>query len=111
MDKAERRAAIAAYKERPVAWGIYVVRCAVTGEQWVGSSRHLDTQQNGLWFALRMGSCRNTALQNAWTKSGPDAFEFEVVHRLPADTTVLRRDDLLKQQVAIWRETLGAVAL
>jgi hypothetical protein len=108
MDKAARRAASAAYKERPPAWGVYLVRCSATGAAWVGSSRHLDTQQNSLWFALRLGGCLNKALQSAWTQSGENAFTFEVLHQLPADTSELRRKDLLKQQTAAFRERLGA---
>lgn len=56
MDKSARRAAVAAYKERKPEWGVFAVRCLATGQAWVGESRHLDTQQNGLWFALRHGS-------------------------------------------------------
>jgi hypothetical protein len=111
MDKAERRAASAAYKERPPAWGVYVVRCVNTGERWVGASRHIDTQQNQLWFALRIGGCLNKAIQAVWAKAGPDAFEFEVLYRLPSDTPSFRQVDLLKQQTAIWRESLGAPAV
>jgi hypothetical protein len=111
MDKAERRAVSSAYKERPPAWGVYAVRCTVTGTQWVGMSRHLDTQQNGLWFALRMGSCLNKALQSAWAEAGEEGFVYEVLHQLPADTPSFRRTDLLKQQAQAWRETLGAGAV
>jgi hypothetical protein len=111
MDKAARRAASAAYKERPPAWGVYAVRCTATGGVWVGSSRHLDTQQNSLWFGLRMGGCLNKALQSAWAQEGEGAFTFVVLHRLPADTSELRRGDLLKQQSAAFREALGAAAV
>ena len=71
-------------------------------------SRHLDTQQNSLWFALRMGGCLNKALQAAWVDHGENAFTFEVLHRLPSDTSELRRSDLLKQQTAACRGALGA---
>jgi hypothetical protein len=111
MDKAGRRAATAAYKERPPAWGVYVVRCTATGVQWVGMSRHLDTQQNSLWFALRMGGHMNRALQEAWAQSGEAAFVYEVLHQLPPDTPNFRRTDLLKQQAQAWREKLTAAAV
>src|SRR5262249_18716115 len=35
MDREDRRAAIAAYKERKPAWGVYAVICTATGEVWV----------------------------------------------------------------------------
>ena len=108
MDKAQRRAASAAYKERPPAWGVYVIRCTTTGRQWVGASRHLDTQQNSFWFALRTGGCLNKALQSAWAESGEAAFVFEELHRLAPDTPDFRRGDLLKQQTAVFRDRLGA---
>jgi hypothetical protein len=36
-----RKAAVAAYKDRKVAAGIYVVRCAATAQQWAGSAPDL----------------------------------------------------------------------
>lgn len=36
MTGEDRKAAIAAYKERKVIGGVYAVRCAATGEVWVG---------------------------------------------------------------------------
>jgi hypothetical protein len=53
MDRQQRKEAIAAYKERKPAWGVYVVICTATGEGWVGRSSHVDNHRNGLWFALR----------------------------------------------------------
>jgi hypothetical protein len=111
MDKAGRRAARAAYKERPLAWGVFAVRCTADDRLWIGSSRHLDTQQNGLWFALRMGSCMNKALQSAWAQAGENAFAFEVLYQMPSDTPGFRRVDLLKQQTGAWREALAAPAI
>ncbi len=46
MDKADKRAAISAYKERKAAAGIFAVRCASTGEFWVGATPTLETIQN-----------------------------------------------------------------
>jgi hypothetical protein len=39
----DRKAAIAAYKERKSVAGIYVIRCAASGEAWVGQAPNLDT--------------------------------------------------------------------
>jgi hypothetical protein len=56
MDGETRRAAVAAYKERKPRMGIYAVRCAVTGQCWVGRAMDLAKIQNRLWFTLRMGN-------------------------------------------------------
>ncbi|HEY1929783.1 MAG TPA: GIY-YIG nuclease family protein [Caulobacteraceae bacterium] len=111
MQRAERRAAIAAYKMRKAAWGVFVVRCAATGQAWVGGSRHLEPQQNSLWFSLRHGAHINRALQAAWDAHGPDGFVFEVLERLPEDLSDLRRPDELKARAAEWRATLNCSAL
>src|SRR6202012_5198379 len=62
MDRQGRKAAVAAYKERRPAHGVYGVICTLTGEAWVGCSRHVDTQQNGVWFTLRLGTSPHASL-------------------------------------------------
>jgi hypothetical protein len=110
MQRAERRAAIAAYKLRKAAWGVFAVRCTATDAAWVGASRNLEAQQNSLWFSLRHGAHINRTLQAAWDAHGPDAFVFEVLERLPDDLSDLRRPDELKACAAKWRATLNCSA-
>ena len=49
----DRKAAIAKYKQRKSVAGICAVRCAGSGETWLGQSLNLDTIQNRIWFTLR----------------------------------------------------------
>ena len=111
MQKAERRAAVAAFKERKAVSGVFVVRCAANGEAWVGASRQLEAQQNSLWFSLRHRAHINRALQAAWNVHGPDGFAFEILETLPADLSDLGRSDALKARAAAWRERLNCPAL
>ncbi len=111
MNAQDKRAAIAAYKERKPAFGVYAVICSATGEAWVGTSRHVDTQQNGLWFTLRQGGCRHAALQTAWREHGAAEFRFEELERLRADYPEIGRIDELKRRQTLWRERLRAQAL
>lgn len=111
MQKADRRAAAAAFKERKAVSGVFVVRCAASGEAWVGASRQLEAQQNSLWFSLRHRAHINRALQAAWNDHGPDVFAFEVLETLPADLSDLRRSDELKARAAAWRAKLNCSAL
>lgn len=108
MDHHARKAAIAAYKERKPAYGVYAVICSATGETWVGQSRHLDTQQNGLWFALKHGSSPYRSLQAAWSLHGEAEFRFEELERLRDDFPVLTRSDELKRRQALWQARLQA---
>lgn len=108
MDQRARKAAIAEYKERKAAHGVYAVICRATGEAWVGQSRHLDTQQNGLWFSLRLGSCPFKSLQAAFAAHGADEFRFEELDRLRDDFPAFGVSDELKRRQAIWAARLQA---
>lgn len=108
MIKEERKAAVAAYKERAVPAGIFVVRCNATGEMWVGRNPDLDAIQNRLWFTLRMGSHRTTRLQQAWQEHGAEQFTFEILERAPEDEPVHDLRGHLKRRLAHWQQELGA---
>lgn len=112
MDKARRREIARAYAERERVQGVFAVRCAVSGEAWVSSSRNLDTQKNSVWFALRMGGHPNKAVQAAWNTHGEEAFVYEIVEELSSDSlTPMGLRDLMKARERHWREALGAGVL
>ena len=111
MDSRARKAAILAYKEHKTAAGVFAVICTATGETWVGQSRHVDTQQNGLWFTLKQGNCRHAALQAAWNVHGEAEFRFEALDRLPDDVSEILRADELKKRAALWTARLRATAI
>ncbi len=111
MNAQDRKAAIAAYKERKPAYGVFAVICSATGEAWVGQSRHVDSQKNGLWFSLRLGRHRNRDLQAAWTAHGEAEIRFEELERLREDYPEIGRLDELKRRQALWLARLEAAAL
>ena len=111
MDRSARKAAISAYKELPLDWGVFAVRCSATGQTWVGGSRHLSKQQNGLWFALRMGGCRHSEMQASWTAHGEAAFSLDPLEALAADTPAISRVRVLKERTAHWLAALEAAPL
>ena len=108
MDKAQRKAAISEYKKRDDAIGIFAVRCAASGETWVGAALTLDTIKNRIWFGLRIGSAANPEMQRAWSRHGNDSFAFEVLERLDPEEPTFIRDSQLKERVAHWRAALRA---
>ena len=111
MDWDQRKAAVAAYRERKAAAGIYAVVCQASGQRWIGRALDLSTVQNRLWFTLRQGSYPHTALQAAWNQHGPNAFGLEVVERLEDEALAYVRDGLLKDRLSHWRAALGAEAI
>lgn len=106
-----RKALVAAYKEQKTVAGVFAVICTATGETWVGKSRHVDTEQNGLWFALRQGSSPFRTLQAAWNAHSEADFRFEQLDRLPEDVSPLTRDMELKERAGRWITRLEARAL
>ena len=55
MKRDDKKAALAAYKERKPEPGIYVVRCAATDQVWGGAAPELSAIWNRVSFALRQG--------------------------------------------------------
>ena len=108
MELEKRRAAIAAYREREVVPGIYAVRCASTGECWVGRAPDLSTIHNRLWFTLRLGSCPHRTLQQAWQENGAEAFSFERVEELDSEELGFALDRVMGERLEHWCEQLSA---
>ncbi|MDE3175781.1 MAG: GIY-YIG nuclease family protein [Pseudomonadota bacterium] len=104
----DRRAAITAYKERKSVAGVYALRCAPSGEAWVGETLDIDKVWNRLAFSLRSGSHPRRALQAAWTAHGAAAFAFEALERLPEAPSTYARDAALKERRDFWRDKLAA---
>lgn len=111
MDRNARKTAIAAFKDRPAAYGVFAVICNATGETWVGQSLNLDAQQNGLWFSLKQGSSPYKSMQAAWTLHGADEFRFEELERLRDDFPTIGVRDELKRRQSLWVTRLHAAAL
>nr|WP_246553962.1 GIY-YIG nuclease family protein [Bradyrhizobium ottawaense] len=107
----DRKAAIAAYKERKTIAGIFVVRCAVSGEAWVGQAPNLETIRNRIWFSLRQGSHTCRSLQAAWNAHGEPGLTFGECERLEDEETAYVRNALLKERLLHWRDELKAEAI
>ncbi len=107
----DRKAAIAAYKERKTFAGVFLIRCQATAEIWVGQTPNLEKIQNRIWFSLRQGGHPCRSLQAAWTAHGPDGVTFEECERLEEEDTPYIRDALLKERVVHWRKELNAEAV
>ena len=104
----DRKAAIAAYKDRKTVAGVYVVRCAASGEAWVGQAPNLDTIQNRIWFSLRQGSHTCRSLQAAWNTHGEAGLTFGECERLEDEETAYVRNALLKERMLHWLWELKA---
>ena len=111
MMREDRKAAIAAYKERKVAAGIYAVRCAPTGEQWIGRAGDLSTIRNRVWFALRLGNHAQRVMQAAWNAHGADAFDLVELERFEDDEPAYVRRSKARDRLAFWRIELDAGAV
>jgi hypothetical protein len=107
----DRKAAVTAWKERKSVPGIYAIRCVPTGEVWMGQAADLATVQNRHWFALRMGSHTNRALQAAWTQHGAEALVFDVVERLAEEEDATVQASRLRNALRRWRDETGAAAV
>jgi len=62
--------------------GVYQIKNQVNGKVLIGSSVNLPGILNRFKAELKMGSCRNIALQNEWKQFGPEVFEFKEIEVL-----------------------------
>lgn len=110
MTEIDRKRAVAAYKERKGACGIYAIRCAAQPDIWIGQSPTLDTIRNRIWFTLRQGTNPHRTLQEAWHRHGADSLSFQVLEQLEIDDDILPyiRTARLKDRLAHWRAVLDA---
>ncbi len=111
MQRAERKAAMAAYKERKVAAGIFALRCAGSGQVWVGQAPDIAAIWNRTAFTLRHGLHASRELQSAWNERGPEGFVFEELERFDAEALSIGRARILNDRLAHWAATLRAVKL
>jgi hypothetical protein len=111
MKREDKKAALAAYKERKAEPGVYVVRCTTTDQIWVGTAPELTAIWNCLSFSLRQGAQTPASLQAAWKEHGPENFTFEPVEALTDEQLVFGRDRMLKERRAHWCEALEAEAI
>ena len=107
----DRKAAIAAYKERKTIAGIFVVRCTASGEAWVGQAPNLETIQNRIWFSLRQGNHTCRSLQTAWNAHGEAGLTWGECERLAGEESAYVRNALLKERMLHWRTELKAEAI
>lgn len=103
-----RKAAVAAYKERKVVSGVYLVRCEASGEMWVGHWPNLGTIQARLWFTLRQGAHPKKDLLDAWRRHGESDFSFEILEKIDDEMAPHFLASILKDRAAYWREKLCA---
>ena len=111
MKREDRKAAVAAYKERKAQPGIYAVRCAATGQVWAGGAPDLATIWNRISFMLRQNAVTPASLQQAWRVHGIDSLSFEIVEEMDPDDLTYARDRTLRERRDVWCKTLGAEAI
>jgi hypothetical protein len=105
----DRKAAIAAWKDRKVEAGIFAIRCP--GGVWLGQAPDISTVQTRHWFSLRLGTHSNRALQAAWQAHGEAGFAFEILELLPDEDDPVARSSQLRDALRRWRNQLGAAAV
>lgn len=113
MNADQKKQAREDYKARKTVPGIFAVRCAASGQVWVGHAPNLDTIQNRIWFQLRVGVTRIPSLDSAWASHGESSFTFEPLERMEDDALMMKhsRDVVLKERAAFWRTKLDALSI
>jgi hypothetical protein len=107
----DRKQVAREYQARKSPRGIFALRCASSGEVWIGSSMDLRAAKNALWFFLGSAQHQDATLQAQWNAHGEQAFQFEVVEEIDADVSALSAADVLKERRIHWTAQLDARTL
>lgn len=102
-----RKELIREYQQRDASAGVFQIKNSVNGKVLMGSSLNLDGPLNSHRFMLKIGSHRNSLLQQEWNEFGPDAFVFEVLEVVKVtDEPGFNLKDELTLLEQIWIEEL-----
>lgn len=107
VDRSRRKELLQQFAERPPQDGVFALRNAATGEAWVGVSRNLDTQKNGLWMRLTSKQLVNKDVQASWNTHGAGAFSYEILERF-TETDTHAIELLRLERAEHWRTQLKA---
>jgi len=103
----DRKAMVKEYKSTPRPMGVYQIKNTVNGKVLIGSSKNLPGILNRFRSELKLGSCRNIALQDEWKRFGSGAFEFRELEVLkPLDDPAYDPFEELKILEELWAEKL-----
>jgi hypothetical protein len=107
VDKKRRQELQEQYANRKQPTGVFAVRNSASGEVWVGHSRNIDVQKNGLWGRLSSGMCFNRDVQDSWKEHGEAVFSYEILEMIEeTDPHAIQR--LLPEKAQVWRDKLKA---
>lgn len=107
VDKSRRQELLQQFSERPPQNGVFALKNSVTGESWIGVSRNLDTQINGLRVRLNSNQLVNKDVQTSWNTHGEAAFSYEVMERF-AETDPHVIELKRTERAEYWRAQLNA---
>ena len=103
----DKKAKIKEYKDTPRPMGVFQIKNKLNGKILIGSSNNLPARLNRFRAELKMGNCRNVALQQEWKEFGPEAFEFEELEILePLDDPSYNPAEDLRFLETLWIEKL-----
>ncbi|CAH1673489.1 MULTISPECIES: GIY-YIG nuclease family protein [unclassified Chelatococcus] len=111
MNREERKALVAAYKERKTVTGLYAIECTATGAHWAGRAPDISTIWNRLEFTLGQGLHRHSGLQAAWHAHGGHAFRLRILETVDDDMPSFAAERLLRERLAHWCAELNAERL
>lgn len=82
MDKNERKAAVAAYKQRKITGGVFRIANRETGRRLLMADLDLKGAENRFRFSQATGSCTYGKLSGDWARYGGTVFEFEALEEI-----------------------------
>lgn len=91
------------YRQSKPTMGVFKIENKTNGKLLIEASTNIPSLWNRYRMELKMGSCRNIALQDDWKEYGADNFVFEILsemeHKDEADLDYNKELEILKDMV------------
>ena len=84
---ARKKEMIAAYKEREIVGGVYVIKNTQSGRKFLDATTDMRGSRNRFDFGQKNKMCVDKRIENDWKKSGAAAFVFEALEELTKGAT------------------------
>lgn len=102
MDKQDRKAMLAAYKQRKVIGGICVIKNNANGKMLLAAVVDLQGYRNRFEFSKTVSGCADPRCQKDWEKFGSEVFSFEILEEL--EKKELQSEKEFKDDIEILKE-------
>lgn len=92
MEKISKKILKEQYKNRSVVGGIYSIKCSINNAMWLRAATDMQGARNRFTFAVKIDSCPEPCMLEAWKTYGGTTFSFEILEEMQKKETQTEKE-------------------